>query len=110
GPDWQVEPSESTVSTPCTAAVPTVSCDPPLTDNDVQPRGSSSHNAGVSCGPTAQGRAVAERLPDSREAPRTAAKNDFFVDPMITRIRWHSVPSSSLAPPTTRESAISELG
>jgi hypothetical protein len=109
-PAWQVDPSESMVSTPCTELVPTVSCDPPLTDSEVQPFGSSSHRAGVRCSPMGHGRAVAERTAARVDVPRMPPKSDRLLERMITRMRWHWVPSLSRLPPIKFASAISESG
>src|SRR5262245_7550811 len=85
--DWQAEPSESTVMTPGTVGVPTVTCDPPLTASDVQPVGSSSQSAGVSCGPDGHGRAVADRIPARFPTERMPPKSDLSWDAIVTRMR-----------------------
>ena len=82
-----VVPSESTVMTPWTVEVPTVTCDPPSTFSGTQPVGSSTHNAG---GPPVRldGRMVAERVVVEPDTPK-----------MREKIAWSRVRDEDTKPP-----------
>src|SRR5437867_645762 len=65
-----VVPSESTVITPCTTEVPTVTCDPPSTFSGTHPVGSNTHSAG-GLPVWGDGRTVAVRPVELLVTPRT---------------------------------------
>ena len=108
-PPVHVVPFESTVITPCTHEVPTVTWEPPLMVSGVQPVGSRSHSAGgLPVAPV--GRTVAERPVVELETPRILENIAASLVLRTTRMRWHwDRPSLRPAPPHF-ESAISVAG
>ena len=88
-----VLPSESIVTSPGIAAVPTVVFDPPEASSDVQPVGSRSHRAGT-CWPwPGEDSMTADAWVVRDFSPRMPAKKAASVRATVTLKRWHGVPS-----------------
>src|SRR5436190_14933771 len=105
----QVVPFESTVMTPCTVDVPTVTCEPPSTLSGTHPVGSRTHSAGGLPVPW-KGRIVAERCVHELLTPRMRENIPLSFVFTMTRMRWHCEGPSLFPTPPHRESVISDAG